>query len=83
MRRRFLPKFIMDVNKCACTKEWVISPSSMDEVFMKVVADSRTVEEADEQLREREEKEERKKVKLCVICGVNPAETGRRGGGEL
>lgn len=66
----------MDVNKCACTKEWVITPSSMDEVFLKVVADNRNVEEADELLREREEKEERKKVKLCVICGINPAETG-------
>ena len=64
---RFLPRFIMDVNKCKCTKEWVISPSSLNEVFLKVVAENRNVEEADEQLREREEKEKRKQVKLCAI----------------
>ena len=76
---RFLPRFITDVNKCKCTKEWVISPSSLNEGFLKVVAENRNVEEADEQLREREEKEKRKQVKLCAICGMNPAEKGASG----
>ena len=70
------------MNKCACTKEWVISPSSLNEVFLKVVAENRNVEEADEQLKEREEKERRKQVKLCVICGMNPAEKGKSAEGR-
>ena len=72
---KFLPRFLLDINRLPCTKEWLISPSNMDEVFMKVVETNRDVENADVMLKVREEKEARKEIKLCVICGMNPAES--------
>ena len=77
---KFLPRFLLDINRLPCTKEWLISPSNLDEVFMRVVEVNRDVEEADKILQAREEKESRKAVKLCVICQVNPAEDGRNTG---
>lgn len=71
-----LPRFLSDINKAKCTKEWFISPSSLDEVFVKVVQDNRDVAEANELLRKKEEKQQRKVVNLCSICGMNPAESG-------
>lgn len=71
-----LPRFLLDINKASCTKEWFISPSTLDEVFIKVVQDNRDVAEANELLRQQEEKQQRKVVRLCTICGMNPAESG-------
>lgn len=72
-----LPRFLADVNKAPCTKEWFISPSTLDEVFVKVIQDNRDVAEANKIVREQEEKQARKVVNLCVICGMNPAESGK------
>ena len=76
MTIRFLPRFLNEIKNCKCTKEWLISPSTMDEVFIKVVESNSNVEVADEINREEEEKEDRVQIKLCVICGKNPAEKG-------
>ena len=100
MTIRFLPRFLNEIKNCKCTKEWLISPSTMDEVFIKVVESNSNVEVADEINREEdevfikvvesnsnvevadeinreeEEKENRVQIKLCVICGKNPAEKG-------
>lgn len=73
-----LPRFVMDVNKAGCTKEWFISPSTLDEVFIKVVKDNRDVAEANVIVQQQEEKRARKVVQLCAICGMNPAESGTR-----
>ena len=79
---KFLPRFLLDINRLPCTKEWLISPSNMDEVFLKVIESNRNIEEADKIIQEREEKEARKAVKLCVLCNVNPAENGRNSKGS-
>ena len=71
-----LPRFLADVNKAPCTKEWFISPSTLDEVFIKVIQDNRDVAEANKILQEQEAKQARKIVQLCTICGMNPAEPG-------
>ena len=73
---RLLPRFLLDINRLPCTKEWLISPSTLDEVFLKVVEVNRDVQEADEILQTREEQENRARVKICVMCGLNPAEKG-------
>lgn len=73
-----MPRFLKDINNCSCTKEWLISPSSMDEVFIKVVESNTQVENADNINMLQEEREKRAQVKLCEICHVNPAERGAR-----
>ena len=52
-----LPRFLADVNKAPCTKEWFISPSTLDEVFIKVIQDNRDVAEANKILQEQEAKQ--------------------------
>ena len=71
-----LPRFISDINKAKCTKEWFISPSSLDEVFVKVVEENREVAEANKIIKLQQEKNARQNVKLCTICGMNSAESG-------
>ena len=73
-----MPRFLKDINTCACTKEWLISPSSMDEVFIKVVESNTQVENADSINLLEEQREKRVQVKLCEICHMNPAERGTK-----
>lgn len=69
-----LPVFLVGVGKCRSVKEWLISPSSLDEVFMHVVEVNRDVENADTMVAA--EKEKKKQLRLCKICGERPAATG-------
>ena len=73
-----MPRFLKDINKCSCTKEWLISPASMDEVFIKVVESNTQVENADNINQQEELREKRTQIKLCEICHMNPAERGMR-----
>ena len=75
---RFMPRFLKDINACSCTKEWLISPSTMDEVFIKVVESNTQVENADNINKLEEQREKRAQVKLCEICHMNPAERGMK-----
>ena len=34
---KFLPRFLLDINRLTCTKECLIRPSNMDNVFIKVL----------------------------------------------
>lgn len=70
-----LPVFLVGVGKCRSVKEWLISPSSLDEVFMHVVEVNRDVENADTMVAAEKEKE-KKQLRLCKICGERPAATG-------
>lgn len=72
-----LPLFLVSLGKMKSVKEWLISPSSLDEVFMRIVEINRDVENADQivemaALQEKKQKE----VHLCRICGTRVAETG-------
>jgi len=73
-----LPLFLVKLGKLKSVKEWLISPSSMDEVFMRIVEINRDVENADKivEIAAIQEKN-RKEVHLCKICGINLAEPGR------
>lgn len=71
-----LPAFLVRIGKCASVKEWLISPSSLDEVFMRVVEINRDVENADQLVAMQQQKEQKKAVHMCRICGVREAATG-------
>jgi hypothetical protein len=43
---------------------------------MKVVAENKKITMADTILKEKQDSENKKKKNLCVICGLNLAETG-------
>ena len=68
-----LPDFLVRLSKLRSVKEWLISPSSLEEVFMNLVQQNRQVEEVDKEL----EQEAKKRVAMCQICGVHPAEEGK------
>ena len=67
--------FLVRVGKCHSVKEWLISPSSLDEVFMHVVEVNRDVENADSMVAA-EQMKEKKQLHMCKICGERPATTG-------
>ena len=67
-----LPEFLVKLGKLNSVKEWLISPSSLEEVFMNLVQQNRQVEEVDKEL----EEITKKSVPMCQICGENPAEEG-------
>ena len=69
-----LPSFLTQLGKLESVKEWLISPSSLDEVFMTIVQQNRRVEEVDKELEK--QKLKRKQMSMCRICGLRPAETG-------
>ena len=73
-----LPLFLVKLGKLKSVKEWLISPSSMDEVFMRIVEINRDVENADKMVEIAAIQEKnRKEIHLCKICGINLAEPGR------
>lgn len=69
-----LPYFLTRLGQLESVKEWLISPSSLDEVFMTIVQQNRRVEEVDEELEKRKAK--KKQMSMCRICGVHAAEKG-------
>ena len=70
-----LPQFLHYLEKSAAVKEWLITPSTTDEVFMKVAQLSDDVEEV---AREIQEDMARKRlyrdIKLCCVCHRRVAE---------
>ena len=78
-----LPVFLVGVGKCRSVKEWLISPSSLDEVFMHVVEVNRDVENADtmgaaeKEKEEAESKAEKAKAELKVATEM-AEESGKK-----
>lgn len=74
---KLLPLFLVSLSKMKSVKEWLISPSSLDEVFMRIVEINRDVENADVMVQNAVQQEKkRKEVHLCKICGTRMAEKG-------
>ena len=73
---RLLPLFLVNLGKMKSVKEWLITPSSLDEVFMRIVEINRDVENADVMVQAAVLQEKHKEVHLCRICGTRVAETG-------
>lgn len=73
---KVLPLFLVQLSKMKSVKEWLISPSSLDEVFMRIVEINRDVEYADVMVQNAAKQEKRKEVHLCKICGTRMAEKG-------
>ena len=73
---KILPLFLVSLGKMKSVKEWLITPSSLDEVFMRIVEINRDVENADKMVETLAIQEKRKEIHLCKICGTRVAETG-------
>ena len=73
---RLLPLFLVNLGKMKSVKEWLITPSSLDEVFMRIVEMNRDVENADVMVQEAVLQEKHKEIHLCRICGTRVAEKG-------
>lgn len=72
---RALPQFLVQLGRLASVKEWLISPSTLEEVFMNLVQQNRDVEEVDKTL---ELANAKKHAAMCQMCGLRPAEKGMK-----